>query len=127
MLLVAARDRDREAVADLDGVGVRVEGRAGQHALGLVADVEEDLLSGERDDDALELALAGFAAMRVAALEVAELVGKGLLRLFNRLGYGRGGRLDDWGGEGLRRWLGDRSGDRLNDGLRGALRDRLSN
>jgi hypothetical protein len=65
--------------------------------------------------------------MRVAALEVAELVGKGLLRLFNRLGYGRGGRLDDWGGEGLRRWLDDRSGDRLHGRLRGALRDRLSN
>ena len=58
------------------------EGRAGQHALGLVADVEEDLLGGEGDDNAFELALAGFAAMGVAALEVFEQIGEGLLRLF---------------------------------------------
>ena len=126
VLLVASGDRDREAVAGLDGVGVRVEGRAGQHALSLVADVEEDLLSGERDDDALELALAGFAPVRVAALEVAQLVGKGLLRLFDRLGDGRGGWLDDWGGDGLRLWLDDRSGDRLHDRLSYWLRNRLN-
>ena len=59
MLGVAAGDGDRECVAGLDGLGVVVEGRAGQNALGLIADIEEDLIGGERNDDALELTLAG--------------------------------------------------------------------
>jgi hypothetical protein len=47
MLLVAAGDGDGEAVAGLDAFGIVVEGRAGQNAFGLVADVEEDLVGGE--------------------------------------------------------------------------------
>ena len=65
----------------LTALGVVLEGRAGQHALGFVADVEKDLLGGERDDDALQLPLAGFALVRVAALEGAEQVGEGLLEV----------------------------------------------
>ena len=54
----------------LTAFGVVVEGRAGQNAFGLVADVEEDLVGGEGDDDALELTLAGLLGfVRVAALE----------------------------------------------------------
>ncbi len=68
-LFVAAGDGDGEGVAGLDAFGVVLEGRAGQNAFSLVADVEEDLVGGERDDDALKLALAGLALVRVAALE----------------------------------------------------------
>jgi len=45
--------------AGLYGLGVVFEGGTGQDAFGLVADVEEDLVRGERNDDALELTLAG--------------------------------------------------------------------
>jgi hypothetical protein len=43
VLLVAPGDGDGEAVAGMDVFGVVLEGRAGQNALGFVADVEEDL------------------------------------------------------------------------------------
>ena len=76
MLGVAASDGDGEGVAWLDRFGVVGEGRTGQNALGLVADVEEDLIGGEGNDDALELALAGLGFVRVAALKVVEQVGK---------------------------------------------------
>ena len=77
MFLVAAGHRDRKAVADLDVVGVLAECRAGQYALGFVTDVQKDLLGGKRDDDAFQLALARFAAMGVALLEVAKQIGEG--------------------------------------------------
>jgi hypothetical protein len=66
----------------VDVFGVVQEGRTGQNAFSFVADVEEDLVGGKRDDDALKLALAGLLGfVRVAALEVVEKIGKGLLRL----------------------------------------------
>ena len=86
-----------------------LEGRAGQDAFSFVADVEEDLVGGEGDDDALKLALAGLALVRVAALEGGEQVGEGFLRL------GRLGRLVDWE-------LGDRLGGWLRLLFRGGLR-----
>ena len=86
----------------MDVFGVVGEGRTGQNALGLIADVEKDLVGGEGDDRALKLALAGLGFVRVAALEVVEQVGEGFLRL-QRLG-GFGG---DGGGRffGRRLWL----------------------
>jgi hypothetical protein len=104
MLLVAAGDGDREGVADIHAIGILCEGRAGQHAFGFVADVEEDLLRGDRDNHAFELALAGIAAMRVAALEVFQQIGEGLLRLFRFRRDWRNGRGLRRGG---RRWLGN--------------------
>ena len=59
VLFVAAGDGDGEGVAGLDGFGVVLEGRAGQNAFGLVADVEEDLVGGEGDDGALQLPWPG--------------------------------------------------------------------
>ena len=76
VFLVAAGDGDGEGVAGLDAFGVVLEGGAGQHALGLVADVEEDLVGGEGDDGALQLLCAGLGLVGVAALEVAEQVGE---------------------------------------------------
>ncbi len=55
MLFIAAGDGDGEAVAGLYAFGVVIEGRAGQNALGLVADVEKDLVGGDGDDGALQL------------------------------------------------------------------------
>ena len=93
VLLVAAGDGNREAVAGVDAFGVVLEGGAGQNALGLVANVEEDLVGRERNDGARELPLAGLGLVRVAVLELVEQVGKGLDWLFwrgFRLGNGRG-------------------------------------
>ena len=53
-LFVAAGDGDGERVAGLDAFGIVREGRARQNAFDLVADVEEDLIGGERDDRALQ-------------------------------------------------------------------------
>ena len=61
-------------VAGLDAFGIVREGRARQNAFHLVADVEDDLIGGERDDRALKL--FGFGAMGVRALEGGERVGK---------------------------------------------------
>ena len=72
--LVAAGDGDGEAVAGVDAVGVVREGRTGQYAFHLVADVENNLIGGERNDRALKL--PGFGAMRVRALECRERVGE---------------------------------------------------
>ena len=55
VFFVATGYRDREAVTGLDAFGVVVEGRSGQNALGLVSDIEKDLVCGERDDCALQL------------------------------------------------------------------------
>ena len=83
--LVAAGDGDGERVAGFDAFGVRGEGRTRQNAFGLVADVEKDLIGGERDDRALQL--FGFCgAMRVRALEGRKRVGKGLGGFFRRHG-----------------------------------------
>ncbi len=119
MLGVTAGDGDGEGVAGLDVFGVVREGRTGQDALGFVADVEEYLVGGEGDDDALKLALAGLLGfVRVAALKGVEQVGKGLFGLF-------GGRLSGgglfgaglWHGLGRRGRTGSSFGGRLRDGL----------
>ncbi len=73
--LVAAGDGDGQRVAGLDGFSVVLECRAGQNAFDLVADVEDDLIGGERDNCALEL--AGFGAVRVLVFESGERVGEG--------------------------------------------------
>ncbi len=73
-LLIAAGDGDGEAVAGIDAFGVVREGRAGQNAFHLVADVEDNLIGGEGNDRALQL--AGFGAMGVRALECGERVGE---------------------------------------------------
>jgi len=66
-LFVASLDADREGVAHLNGSLVEVG--QGQHALGLVADVDKDLIGRNRDDGANQLLLAVFGLVRVAALE----------------------------------------------------------
>ena len=78
MLGVAAGNRDRETVARLDLFGIVLEGRTGQNALGFVADVEKNLIGGERDDGALQLPCARLALVGVGALEGGEQVGEGL-------------------------------------------------
>ena len=103
VLLIAAGDGDGEAVAGLDALSVVVKGRAGQNALGLVADVEEDLVGGEGDDGALQLLCAGLGLVRVAALEVAEQIGEGFG------GFFLCGRLLNW----------SRLGRRIADGFAG--------
>ena len=113
VLGVAAGNRDRETVARLDLFGIVLEGRTGQNALGFVADVEKNLIGGERDDGALQLLCARFGPVRVAVLEGAEQVGEGLLGLVG-LCNGRG-RL-----RGLRNGFGHRLGNGLG-GLRGGL------
>ena len=91
MLLVAAGDRDGEGIAGLDGCGVVVKRRAGQHAFSLVADVEEDLVGGERDNSALQLRRAGLGLVRVGLLEGCEQIGEGCFwRVVDRL-FARGG------------------------------------
>ena len=127
VLLIAAGDGDGEGVAGLDAVGVVFEGRARQHAFGLVADVEEDLVGGEGDDRALQLLLAGLGFMGVGRLEVLEqgaevfyrvFGGSRRRRRFNRGGGGRCGRgflqrlngLGDDGGIGLGCSIGCRFG-----------------
>ena len=84
-LLVAACDGDGKCVAGLDLLRVVREGRARQHAFHFVADVENDLIGGERDDRALQLAdfaLFGFGRVSVRAIEGGERVGKGLCGLW---------------------------------------------
>ena len=93
MLLVAACNGDRKAVAGLYRIGVVVKGGTGQNALGLVSDVEENLVCGKRDDGALQLPCAGLGLVRVGLLESGEQVGKGLCR-FLVLGGGGGGFLE---------------------------------
>ena len=55
MLFIAAGNGDREAVAGLDPFGVVREGRAGQNAFRLVANVKKHLVGGEGDNRALQL------------------------------------------------------------------------
>ena len=110
VFLVAAGDGDGDGVAGLDGFGVVFEGRAGQNAFGLVADIEEDLVGGEGDDGALQLPCAGFGLVRVAALEVAKQIGEGLGGFFFD-GVG------DWFGGCLRISNGFRFGDRRRGGF----------
>ena len=116
VLLVTAGDGDRDRVAGLDGFGIVLKSGAGQNALGLVADVEEDLVGGDGYDGSLQLPCAGLRFVRVAALEVAEKIGEGLCGFFfDELGS----RLD--GG------LGRRGGNRLGDDCSGWFGDRLWN
>jgi len=58
VLGVAASNGDGKCVAGLDGFALLSKAERARR-LGLVADVEEDLVRGERNDDALELTLAG--------------------------------------------------------------------
>ncbi len=101
-LFIAAGDGDGKGVAGLTRFGIVLECGARQNAFHLVADVEDDLIGGERDDGAFEL--LGFGAMRVRALEFRKQVGKGGLSaqvLVFSLGAGRRfrsrGRLVDYG------------------------------
>ena len=73
-LFVAAGDGDGKCVAGLDAFGVVGEDRTRQNAFNLVADIEDNLIGGKRDDRALKL--FAFGAMRVRALECRECVGK---------------------------------------------------
>ena len=126
VLLVAAGDGDGEGVAGLDAFGIVLKSGAGQNALGLVADVEKDLVGGEGDDGALQLLCAGLGLVGVAALEVAEQVGEGLGGFFFcRLGRGsdngRRGR-ERHRGRGRRNGLRFGDGNRLGNELCGRLR-----
>ena len=97
-LFVAALDRDRDLLARLHTFRIVPERRTRQHAFDLVADIDEDLFGGNRDNRALNLLCAARRLMRVAALELHEDVCEILQRLgrlFRRsfFGYGRSRRL----------------------------------
>ena len=78
---------------DFDAFGIVFKGRARQHALSLVADIEKDLVGGEGDDRALQLLCAACGLVRVAALKLGKQRGKVFRRLCDGFGSVFGGGL----------------------------------